>query len=332
MNAQRMLSDNGHMVLALCSGFGLKESPGVGQELAALKLSEWNDLEKRLATAQLEPAALAGKSAKEIAAALQLSIGEAEQIARLADRGGRLALELERLFSAGLWAMTRADEAYPAKLRRTLKHLAPTVLFGSGEVQLLSRNGVAVVGSRNIDEAGVNFAQEFGRKAAQSRLAVVSGGAKGTDRFAMQGAVEADGIALGAMADSLERAVRQADVRQFILEGRLVLVTPYVPTAGFSVGAAMGRNKLIYGLADYGMVVSSEFETGGTWAGATEALKAKWCPVFVRTAESVPQGNNELLKLGAAALPEQELAAITDLREWLESRKPQQVEQADFFS
>lgn len=332
MNPQQKLSDNGHIVLALCSAFGLKESQGLGQEVAPLKLSEWNDLEKRLGAAGLAPAALPGKSNEELARALQISPGEAEQIARLTDRGGRLALELERLFSTGLWAVTRVDETYPAKLARALKQHAPAVLFGSGEIQLLSRAGVAVIGSRSIDEAGINFAKEFGRKVAQARLSVVSGGAKGTDRLAMQGALEADGIAVGAMADSLERTVRQADVRQFILEGRLVLVTPYVPTSGFSVGAAMGRNKLVYGLADYAMVVSSEFETGGTWAGATEALKAKWCPVFVRTADSIPHGNKELLKLGAEAFPEQELAAVNDLREWLESRTPVQPQQADLFS
>src|SRR5213594_4019382 len=113
------------------------------------------------------------------------------------------------------------------------------------------------------------------------------------------------------MADSLERTVRQPDVRQFILEGRLALITPYVPTAGFSVGAAMGRNKLIYGLADYGVVVSSEFQTGGTWAGATEALKAGWRPVFVRTGDGVPQGNRELVKLGAQSIPDTEFAEIS---------------------
>src|SRR5829696_6226957 len=219
MNPQQKLGDNGHVVLALCSGFGLKESTPLLRRdvpIAPLKLAEWNDLEKRLNAAGLEPTALAGKSSAELARSLQISGAEAEQIARLADRGGRLALELERLFSAGLWAVTRVDEAYPAKLTRTLKHQAPAALFGSGEIQILSRPGIAVVGSRNIDEAGMNFAREFGSKAAQSRLSVVSGGAKGTDRLAMQGALEADGIAIGAIADSLERTVRQADVRQFI--------------------------------------------------------------------------------------------------------------------
>jgi len=30
----------------------------------------------------------------------------------------------------------------------------------------------------------------------------------------------------------------------------------------------MGRNKLIYAMADYGLVVSADCEKGGTWAGA----------------------------------------------------------------
>ena len=87
-----------------------------------------------------------------------------------------------------------------------------------------------------------------------------------------------------------------------LLDGQLVLLTPYAPTAGFSVGAAMGRNKVIYGLAEFAVVVSSDFQTGGTWAGAVEALKAGWCPVFARDGADVPKGNRELLKLGAAPL------------------------------
>jgi DNA processing protein len=183
----------------------------------------------------------------------------------------------------------------------------------------LSKGGVAVIGSRNIDEAGAAFAREVGRRAAAARLPVVSGGARGTDRLAMEGALEAGGVALGVLADSLERTVRQPDLRQLLLDSQLVLLTPYAPAAGFSVGAAMGRNKVIYGLADYAVVVSSDYQTGGTWAGATEALKGGWCPVFAREGPNVPKGNQELLKQGAAPLPESELSQIEDLREHAKS-------------
>src|SRR5439155_6990080 len=99
--------------------------------------------------------------------------------------------------------------------------------------------------------AGAAFAKAVGRKALAAGLKVVSGGARGTDRIAMDGAMEADGKAIGALADSLETTIRKSDVRDLLLDGRLVLLTPYAPTAGFSVGAAMGHNKLIYGLADF---------------------------------------------------------------------------------
>src|SRR5207248_2013941 len=170
----------------------------------------------------------------------------------------------------------------PKKLGDTLKRQAPPVLFGAGDPHLLGTAGVAVVGSRTINDAGIAFAREVGRKIAAAKCPVVSGGARGTDQLAMAAALEAGGKAFGVLADSLERTIRQPDLRQMLLDGQLVLLTPYMPSAGFSVGGAMGRNKIIYGLAEFAVVVSSDFQTGGTWAGAVEALKGGWCPVCVR--------------------------------------------------
>src|SRR5213075_24721 len=75
------------------------------------------------------------------------------------------------------------------------------------------------------------------------------------------------------------------------------------PEAGFNVGNAMSRNKAIYALANYGVVVSSGYNEGGTWSGALEQLeKFKFVPVFVRSAEDAPEGNKRLLKKGALPL------------------------------
>ncbi len=71
----------------------------------------------------------------------------------------------------------------------------------------------------------------------------------------------------------------------------------------FSVGAAMGRNRLIYTLADYASVVASDAETGGTWAGATEALRINWVSVFVLEHATTSKGNKLLLQKGAWAFP-----------------------------
>lgn len=331
MNIQDYLSDDGQVLLALCSALALPEKPGE-RSAEPFKLSEWNQLARRIHSSVLKrPAALRGRSAAELAGQLGLPAPEAERLVRLLDRAGRLALELENCFARGLWVVTRADEPYPARVREVLKHQAPTVLFGAGNLELLGRGGVAVVGSRNIDEAGAALARELGRQAAAAGLPVVSGGARGTDRLAMEGALESRGIAIGVLADSLERTVRQPELRQLLLEGQLVLLTPYAPSAGFSIGAAMGRNKVIYGLANFAVVVSSEFETGGTWAGAVEALKAGWCPVFARQGTAAPKGNRELLRLGAVPFAEGELPKTGDLTRWLSQHAQAETSEPELF-
>jgi predicted Rossmann fold nucleotide-binding protein DprA/Smf involved in DNA uptake len=329
MDVREYLSDDGQALLALCSPFALTDDSLDG---GPFTLAEWNKVEKQIQQSSWKrPAELQGKTAEQIAKTLLISMADATRIAKLLDRAGRLAMELEGVFSRGMWVVTRMDEQYPAKLRDTLKHQAPTVLFGAGEIKLLSRGGVAVIGSRNIDEAGTLFAREAGRKIAEAGVPVISGGARGTDRLAMEGALAAEGFAIGALADSLEATIRKGDVREFVLNGRLALLTPYSPNAGFSVGAAMGRNKVIYGLADFAIVVSSDYQTGGTWAGASEALKSDWCPVFVRDSGNVPKGNRELGKLGAIGLPEGEMPKISNLANWMrEKAKGTLVEQELF--
>ncbi|MCW5551029.1 MAG: DNA-protecting protein DprA [Verrucomicrobiae bacterium] len=330
MNAHEYLSDDGQAMLLLCSSLAL---PPTAKEtdLSPFKLSEWNELSRKVAGSSLKtPAALQGRNADELVRLLALPTAEAERIVRLLEFAGQLSAELQNLFEQGLWAVTRVDQLYPPHLRDMLKHQAPTVLFGAGDLRLLRRTGVAVVGSRNIDEAGAAFAREVGAKAVTAKRPVVSGGARGTDRIAMQAALEADGIAFGALADSLERTARQPDVREFVSDGKLVLLTPYAPTAGFSVGAAMGRNKLIYGLAEFAVVVSSDHQTGGTWAGAVEALKANWCPVLVRDGDGMPRGNKELLKLGALALAAEQLPEISNLADWVQERAPAKVSETEF--
>jgi len=331
MNVSDYLSDDGLVMLALCSTFGLPER-ATADGAAPFTLSEWNKLARQVHDSPLQqPAALQGRTAADLARELAIAPDDVERIVRLLDRSGRLALELEALFSRGLWVVTRVDEGYPARLRDTLKHQAPTVLFGAGNLALLRRGGIAVIGSRNIDEAGTAFAQAVGRKAAAAKSPVVSGGARGTDRLAMGAALEGGGSALGVLADSLERTVRQPDLRQLLLDDQLVLLTPYAPSAGFSVGAAMGRNKVIYGLADYAVVVSSDFQTGGTWAGAVEALKAGWCPVFARDGAEVPKGNRELLKLGAAPLTGPDLDGAGNLCEWLHDHARRRPVEGELF-
>ena len=92
--------------------------------------------------------------------------------------------------------------------------------------------------------------------------------------------------------------------RNLLLDGQLVLISPYDPSAGFNVGNAMHRNKLIYGLADASLVVSSDLDKGGTWAGAIEQLdKLKFVPVYVRSTGMSTAGLSALMSKGAIPWP-----------------------------
>jgi len=297
------LNTDDQVVLLLC--YRDRVPPGQdGDSSEPYTLSEWNALAKRIASSPLRrPASLLGLDAAVIANQVRVSRSEGERIAHLMGRGGMLAIELERLASLGIRVATRASDSYPTRLRAKLRELAPTVLFYSGDLTLCDTPALAIVGSRDVDEAGEAFAIQVSRWAAGSSLTVVSGAARGVDSVAMKSALDAGGTAIGVPAESLERLIRGVDVMAAIADDRLLLLTPYHPRAPFSIGAAMGRNKIVYGLAKWALVVAAALEEGGTWAGAVEALRARWTPVFVRDAEPAPSGNKPLVARGALPFP-----------------------------
>ena len=174
------------------------------------------------------------------------------------------------------------------------------MLYGCGDIGLLGSGGLAVVGSRHVDESLINYTMNVGRLAAQSGRMIVSGGAKGIDQAAMRGALEARGKVTGILADSLEKTTMNREHRNLILDGQLVLISPYDPSAGFNVGHSMQRNKLIYALSDASLIVSSDLNKGGTWAGAVEQLdKLKFVPVYVRSTGTSSAGLDALRRKGA---------------------------------
>lgn len=125
------------------------------------------------------------------------------------------------------------------------------------------------------------------------------------DSSAMAGALDVGGKVIGVMADSLGRAVLAQGNREAFREGRLVVISAYDPAAGFNVGHAMQRNKAIYALADAALVVTSDFNKGGTWAGAVEQLdRLRLVPVFVHKGANAGKGNAALLQRGGKQWPD----------------------------
>ncbi len=241
----------------------------------------------------------------------------AEQIIALLGRGLVLAMALEKWASQGIWAIGWSDPEYPANYKERLKGQAPPILYGIGDKALLSAGGLAIIGSRDVDDQGITFAHKAAESCAAHGIKVVSGGARGVDSEAMLACLDSGGNAVGVLSDSLARHAVSGRFRNAIVNRALALVSPFEPEARFFVGNAMARNKLIYTLADFALVISSDYKRGGTWAGAVEDIDKGWVPLFVRKDSSVPAGNLRLLDAGANIIDESSLVN-DDIVGWMQ--------------
>ena len=127
------------------------------------------------------------------------------------------------------------------------------------------------------------------------------------------------GNAVGLVADSLEKIIQDEEFQRHFSKKRLTLTTRFHPSTPFNIGAAMGRNELIYALSEYAVVVASELEKGGTWHGARGNLKMKsnGTPLFVYTGETALAGNKNLIEKGGIPLTTEILSSNQSLSDWM---------------
>ncbi|MBO4316799.1 MAG: DNA-protecting protein DprA [Mailhella sp.] len=310
------LSEDTKAVLLLCCPLGRKPDKEALKTLGPMEYSRFAAALYQYDNAKT-PADIFAFSQDDLGIVAGMAKIDAERIKRLLDRWGNFAGALESWLRAGLWAVSRGDAHYPGRFRDHLKDQRPPFLFGAGDPVLLMRGGLGMVGSRDVDETGAEFARRMANICAENLMPVVSGCARGVDTLSMLAAVDHGGTAVGFAADSLLKKSVSREYRRAIAEGKVLLLSAYNPEAGFFTGNAMGRNKHIYAQADYALVVSSGLEEGGTWAGAVEELKRQnHRPVFVRPGEDVPEGNKKLLKMGGIAWPD--MSAGGDLRKILD--------------
>ena len=71
-----------------------------------------------------------------------------------------------------LWVVTRADPDYPRRLKTRMRGNAPPVLYGCGDRTILESGGLAVVGSRNVGEDLIEYAEDVGRLSAEANIAI----------------------------------------------------------------------------------------------------------------------------------------------------------------
>jgi len=223
----------------------------------------------------------------------------------------------EQLSHASIHLLTVLDDNYPKLLKSVLKRTqTPPVLCYSGDLQILDRPTIAIIGSRNSCQTNITFSCEAARYLAEQGVNVISGNARGIDRAAFDGATSTSGCTTVVLPHGIRKLshVRMQDLLPKIQAGKVLLVSQFHPDAPWVVSRAMDRNKIVTGLAQV-VIVAESNTSGGTWDAANSALQQKR-PLYVCHAVSSPSlGNNALIERGARPLywHTEEYSAINDV-------------------
>ncbi len=245
---------------------------------------------------------LVGMSVDSIRKTASVSLAEAERYAELLSVSSPFASERQRLEEQGILLTSALDDGFPKRLRHRLRDACPPFLFIAGPKEFLSLPAIGVVGSRDASAEALNVAAAASKVASRNQLAVVSGLARGIDQAAMGSALDASAPMLLVPTEGIEVVLRRAEMKWHAHREAVCIASPYAPSVRFTAGNAMGRNKIIYALAQVTLVVCSASGSGGTWSGAREAMRRNFGRVAVWVGEGAGPGNSELANLGGVAV------------------------------
>ena len=227
----------------------------------------------------------------------------------LARRGNRqLALhpesealaELETAATLGAHLLFLGTSDYPALLAGT--ETAPPVLYARGDLALLDRPAVAIVGARNASAAGTRFARQLALDLAEADYVVVSGLARGIDAAAHAAALERGTIAVVAGGVDVPYPPDHADLMARIAEQGLV-IAEQPPGIEPQARHFPRRNRIIAGLSAGTIVVEGAPKSGSLITArivadlGREVMAVPGSPLDPRA-----QGCNLLIREGATLI------------------------------
>ncbi len=237
-------------------------------------------------------------------------IGEetAEAIANW-EKTADLGAELKRIADYGCHVLTQADAAYPELLKQIYD--PPIVLYVKGELTAKDKNAVAMVGSRQTTHYGLEVARKLSYQLAYVGVTVVSGGARGIDTAAHQGALSAKGRTVAVLgtginlvfppenAELFERVAangavitqfpmnRPADKQSFPIRNRIVAgmtLGTVVVEANLSSGALITSNFA----NDYGRQIFAV-------PGRIDSPRSKGCHELIKKGAKLCEGAEDIL-------------------------------------
>ena len=195
-----------------------------------------------------------------------------ERIVGLLAGTNQLREYLQRAERFDCFPVTRLSPVYPVAVRKGLGLDSPGVLWAKGDVTLLNRPAVALIGSRDLNEENHRFAQEAGRQIAKQGYVLVSGNARGADKTAQEACLDAGGMVVSVVADSLLKQPLRRNTLYLSLDDF---------DQGFSTHRALQRNYVIHTMGSLTIAAQCALGKGGTWDGIIMNLKNGWNPVCI---------------------------------------------------
>ena len=227
----------------------------------------------------------------------------AQRIVALLSQEEQLDYYLRKAAQQGCVPLTRISGGYPMVVRRRLGLDSPGVLWAKGDLSILEKSRISLVGSRDLCPENRRFAREVGRQAALQGYALVSGNARGADKTAQDACLEAGGQVIAVVADDLRRHEERENV---------LLLSEESYDQAFSSQRALSRNRIIHSLGEKTLVAQCNLEIGGTWDGTVKNLKTGWSPVFVFQDGS--EASVRLIQMGAQPV---HLEDLPQMNRWM---------------
>jgi DNA processing protein len=210
-----------------------------------------------------------------------------------------LAAELKRVSDSGCEIIIQSDEHYPALLREIYD--PPVVLYVKGKLMAKDKNGVAMVGSRMTTHYGIEVARKLAYQLAYVGVTVVSGGARGIDTAAHQGALSGKGRTICVLGTGINIVFPPENGELFeriAANGAVISQYPFNRKADKQTFAI--RNRIVAGMTLGTVVVEANLTSGAL-------ITANFATEYGRQVFAVPgridsprsKGCHELIKKGA---------------------------------
>ena len=170
--------------------------------------------------------------------------------------------EIEHAAKAKVTLVTLLDEAYPALLREIPS--PPLVLYVAGDPAALSKDGVALVGTRHPTLYGTDTAQKFAVGLAHAGWAIYSGLAVGIDAAAHRGALLAHGVTAGILGGALDKFYPKDNTRlaREIVDAGGAVVSEFPFGRPPDAKTFPQRNRVVSGLSRGVIAIEAPVQSG----------------------------------------------------------------------